>query len=47
MTMNGTNDMKDNSNYRLDPPEAEPAQHQWVEVEQVKWDGDRFIAKLK
>ena len=22
--------LKDNSNYRLDPPEAEPAQRQWV-----------------
>jgi hypothetical protein len=22
--------VKDNSNYRLDPPEAEPAQRQWV-----------------
>jgi hypothetical protein len=24
-----------------------PAQRQWVEVEQVKWDGEKFIAKLK
>ena len=23
------------------------AQRQWVEVEQVKWDGEKFIAKLK
>jgi hypothetical protein len=23
------------------------AQRQWVEVEQVKWDGDKFMAKLK
>jgi hypothetical protein len=23
------------------------AQRQWVEVEQIKWDGDKFIAKLK
>ena len=24
-----------------------PAQRTWVEVEQVKWEGDRLIAKLK
>jgi hypothetical protein len=23
------------------------AQRQWVEVEQIKWDGDKLIAKLK
>jgi hypothetical protein len=23
------------------------AQRQWVEVEQIKWEGDRLIAKLK
>ena len=28
----------------LTPPAA---QRQWVEVEQVKWDGDKFMAKLK
>jgi hypothetical protein len=79
--------LKDNSNYRLDPPVAEPvvfyrcngcghayeqvhptscdcmesggfdrveyyttpnaAQRPWVEVDQVKWDGEKFIAKLK
>jgi len=30
--------------YYLTPPAA---QRQWVEVEQVKWDGEKFIAKLK
>ena len=44
---------KDNSNYRLDQPGLDPlytsppAQRTWVEVEQVKWEGDRLIAKLK
>jgi hypothetical protein len=30
------------------PPDAPPAaQRQWVEVEQVKWEGDKLVAKLK
>jgi hypothetical protein len=41
--------------YQLLKPEAlclcattpPAAQRQWVEVEQVKWDGEKFIAKLK
>jgi len=31
-------------NYRKD---LAAAQRQWVEVEQIKWDGDKLIAKLK
>jgi hypothetical protein len=31
----------------FDDKRAQPAQQQWVEVEQVKWDGEKFIAKLK
>ena len=27
--------------------ERPPAQRTWVEVEQVKWEGDKLIAKLK
>jgi len=26
---------------------APPAQRQWVEVEQIKWEGNKLIAKLK
>jgi hypothetical protein len=35
--------------YTTPPNVATPlaAQRQWVEVEQVKWDGEKFIAKLK
>jgi hypothetical protein len=29
------------------PPAPPAAQRQWVEVDQVKWDGEKFIAKLK
>jgi hypothetical protein len=35
--------MKDRPLYTTPPA----AQRQWVEVEQVKWDGEKFIAKLK
>jgi hypothetical protein len=28
-------------------PTPPAAQRRWVEVEQIKWDGDKFIAKLK
>ena len=31
----------------LAAPAPEERKRQWVEVEQVKWDGEKFIAKLK
>ena len=32
---------------RVDVYTSPPAQRTWVEVEQVKWEGDKLIAKLK
>ena len=32
---------------RLNQLATPPAQRQWVEVEQIKWEGDKLIAKLK
>ena len=37
-------DLRPSTNIYITPPAA---QRQWVEVEQIKWEGDKLIAKLK